>query len=485
LDPVVILGSAAGTGYQLIHRAKLTFVSFLLTALAVGVPAAAAPVKSVRTVTLKPIADALVTSAYPNRNFGRSRVLGLDSRPTVRSYLRFRLRSSDVPVRQATLRIFATVVRGRGLRVVSTRPGSWKETTITFSKAPLLRRTVASTQAPGKGWIDLNVTTAFRRAGLVDLALVSASPSGTIALASRESGAHSPRLIVTSGPDPVLAAAGNVACDPAWRQFNAGNGVADDCRDRDTAALLDGMLAGVLTLGDAQYECGGPSAYAQSYGRAWGHFKSITHPVPGNHDYANGGGTDCDASGHANGYFGYFGEAAGSFGKSYYSFDVGAWHIIALDTECAPVGGCGPGSPEEKWLRDDLAAHSNRCTLAYWHYPIFSSGIQGGTPEATTFWQDLDRAGADVVLNAHEHDYERFALQHLGAKAAPDGIREFVVGTGGRALHPFAAALPNSQVRNDNTWGILKLTLHRASYDWRFVPTAEGSFTDSGSARCH
>ena len=431
---------------------------------------------------MRPVADAFVTSAQPKGKFGKSRVLQVDRKPVARSYLRFRIAALAGKVRKATLRLYVTKARGRGIRVATVK-GSWNERKIDFANAPRLRGTAGKARA-AKGWIDVDVTRAVRKHRLVNLALTSSATAGAIRFGSRES-RHPPRLIVTSGSDPVVAAAGNIACDPAWPEYNGGNGTATDCRDRDTAALLTGSLSAVLALGDAQYACGGLSAYQQAYNRAWGRVKSITHPVPGNHDYVSSGGTACDPSGRAGGYFGYFGAAAGSFGKSYYSYDLGAWHIIALDSECTPVGGCGPGSPEETWLRADLAAHPNTCTLAYWHYPIFSSGLEGGTPEATTFWKDLDAAGAEVVLNAHEHDYERFSPQHIDGKAAADGLREFVIGTGGRMRHAFATVRANSQVRDNSSWGVLKLTLHPTSYSWQFVPAAGGTLHDAGSAPCH
>jgi hypothetical protein len=197
------------------------------------------------------------------------------------------------------------------------------------------------------------------------------------------------------------------------------------------------------------------------------------------------GGSDCDPTGHAAGYFGYFGSGAGQFGQSYYSFDVGKWHIISLDSQCSAVGGCGVGSPEEAWLRADLAAHPAKCTLAYWHYPLFSSGLEGSRTDAAVFWDDLDKASAEVVLAAHEHDYERFAPQHVDGTPEVHGMREFVVGTGGRMRHAFGTVRSNSQVRDNTAWGVLELTLHPSSYDWRFVPAAGAAFTDSGSTPCY
>jgi hypothetical protein len=456
-----------------------------LAAAALALPAGGA--SGARTVTLRPVADAYVTSAAPRSNFGRFRTLGVDRRPPVRTYLRFRISGLSGSVRQATLRLFVIRARGRGLRVASVRSRSWSERGITYANAPRLLTTVARAQVPASGWVDIDVTRFVRRGGVVDLGLAYAVPAGQISFASREAGARAPRLVVTTAAsqDPVIAAAGNIACDPAVPEFNGGNGTSTDCRQKATSDLVNAKFAAVLTLGDAQYGCGGLAAYQQAYDPSWGRVKAITHPVPGNHDYVGSGGTDCDPSGHAAGYFGYFGAAAGQFGRSYYSFDVGAWHIIALDSQCSAVGGCGPGSLEETWLRADLAAHRTKCTLAYWHYPLFSSGIEGSKPDAASFWSVLDSAGAEVVLSAHEHDYERFAPQHLNGTAAARGIREFVVGTGGRARHAFSTVRANSRVRENGTWGVLQLTLHASSYDWRFVPAAGGTFTDSGSASCH
>jgi len=372
--------------------------------------------------------------------------------------------------------------------VAGVRSHNWSERRITFATAPRTDPAAARTQISGRGWVEVDVSRLVRRAGTVDLVLGSAAPSGKIAFYSRESGRLAPRLVVASGvsSDPVLAAAGNIACDPTAPEFNGRNGTATDCHQKATSDLLAGLKpAAVLTLGDAQYGCGGYSAYQQSYGPSWGRYLSITHPSPGNHDYVTTGGSDCDATGHAGGYFGYFGAPAGRFGVSYYSFDVGRWHIVSLDSQCSAVGGCGAGSPEEAWLRADLAANPAKCMLAYWHYPVFSSGIEGSRRDAATFWDDLDKAGAEIVLSAHEHDYERFAPQHVNGSASVRGIREFVVGTGGRVRHAFSTVRANSQIRDNSSWGILELTLNASGYDWRFVPVAGNTFTDSDSARCY
>jgi hypothetical protein len=284
--------------------------------------------------------------------------------------------------------------------------------------------------------------------------------------------------------DPVVAAAGDVACDTTSPLFNGGLGTAASCRQKYTSDLVTSApLAGVLALGDNQYENGTLSKYLGSYDLSWGRFKNITHPAVGNHEYTTAG---------ALGYFDYFngtGNAdgrAGPRGKGYYSFDIGAWHLISLNSNCLQAGGCSVGSPQEQWLRADLAAHPTTCTLAFWHHPRFSSGQHGDTGLLTAIWQALYDANADVVLSGHDHLYERFAPQTGAGAADPArGIREFVVGTGGRSHYAFGTPQPNSEVRNSDTYGLLRLTLHPDSYDWAFTPEAGKTFTDFGSTKCH
>ena len=207
-------------------------------------------------------------------------------------------------------------------------------------------------------------------------------------------------------------------------------------------------------------------------------FKDRTRPSPGNHEYETPG---------ASGYFTYFGAAAGEPAKGYYSYDLGSWHVISLNSNCSSVaGGCAAGSPQEQWLKADLAAHSNECTLAYWHHPRFSSGIHGDEAFVGPFWDALYQAGADVVLNGHDHDYERFAPQNPSGQADPaQGISEFVVGTGGAELRNFRTIKPNSEVRVAQQNGVLKMTLHPDGYDWQFLTAPVGTIADTGSASCH
>jgi hypothetical protein len=247
---------------------------------------------------------------------------------------------------------------------------------------------------------------------------------------------------------------------------------------RATAKLLESIPGTIFAAGDLAYTDGSAQDFANCYGPTWGQFKARTRPTPGNHEYHTP---------KAAAYFAYFGSAAGDPQKGYYSYDLGGWHVVALNSNCAEVGGCGAGSPQERWLRADLAAHPARCTAAYWHHPLFSSGgAHGSDPEFKPLWQALYDAGAEIVINGHDHDYERFAPQDPNGKAdRAKGIREFVVGSGGRNHRPFVNPVPNSEVRNADAFGVLKLTLLSESYEWEFVPEAGKAFRDAGSSACH
>jgi acid phosphatase type 7 len=260
-----------------------------------------------------------------------------------------------------------------------------------------------------------------------------------------------------------------------------GAGDIADCKDlsgaKATAKLLEKIPGTVMAVGDLAYPDGTKENF-ECYDKTWGRAKSRTHPAPGNHEFHSSGATP---------YFEYFGAAAGDPKTGYYSYELGTWHIIVLNSECKDIGGCNAGSAQEKWLRADLAAHPTACTLAYWHKPLFSSGnAHGNDPVVKPFWQALYDANAEIVINGHDHDYERFALQNSDGAADPArGIREFVVGTGGRSHRPFATPKPNSEFRNADAYGVLKLTLKPKSYDWEFIPEAGKSFTDSGTGTCH
>src|SRR5213594_1086663 len=284
-------------------------------------------------------------------------------------------------------------------------------------------------------------------AGTASIAATSETVTGTSAL-----------TVTAAAASYVLVGAGDIA----------------DCDASATAALLDNIPGTVFTAGDNAYPNGSSADYTQCYDPSWGRHKVRTRPSPGNHDHNTSG---------AAGYFGYFGAQAGPAGLGYYSYDVGAWHIISLDSNID----MSAGSAQETWLRADLAASTKRCTIAYWHHPRFSSGTSHGSTGSTQpLWQALYDFGAEIVITGHDHEYERFAPQTAdGTADAARGIREFVVGTGGAGLYSLGTPLPNSEVGNDNSHGVLKLTLSDGSYTWEFIPVAGDSFRDSGSGTCH
>jgi len=278
--------------------------------------------------------------------------------------------------------------------------------------------------------------------------IVSATAAGATATAQLE---VSPVILVGAGDIAACASSGAEA----------------------TAELIDAVSGTVFTAGDNAYESGTYAEFTSCYAPSWGRHFARTKPAPGNHEYLTPG---------AAGYFQYFGAAAGDPSMGYYSYDLGSWHIVVVNSSAVVRA----GSAQEQWLRADLTAHPALCTLAYWHYPRFSSGFQGGHSEMQTIWQALYDAGADVVISAHDHNYERFAPQTpSGSPDSIRGIREFVVGTGGGSLLALHNAAPNSEVRNNTTFGVLLLKLYDNRYEWEFVPTRRGGFTDAGADRCH
>ena len=269
-----------------------------------------------------------------------------------------------------------------------------------------------------------------------------------------------------AGP-PVVVAAGDIArCGTE----------SDDA----TAELVGGIEGTVLTLGDNTYPDGSAENYDECYQPTWGQFKKRTRPAPGNHEYETEG---------ASAYFDYFGKAAGDPDKGYYSYDLGSWHVVALNSNCGEGGlRCGPGSPQGRWLQEDLATNDEEaCTLAYFHHPLFTSGsYRPGIERVERLWEVLYAAGVDVMLNGHDHNYQRFSPQDPGGRADPEGgIRQFVVGTGGRSLNEISNPIANTEVYSDDAYGVLKLTLHPKKYEWEFVPVEGETFSDSGSAGCH
>ena len=303
-------------------------------------------------------------------------------------------------------------------------------------------------------------------------------------------GAASSTPHATAGGTATLAAAGDIACRPNGGRFGGDNPEA--CQFRATASAIDaevtaGTVDAVMPLGDTQYASGAHDEYADAYDPTWGVFKDVTHPAVGNHEWRTP---------MAGGFFDEFSPTTPgiALGRYYYSFDLGTWHVIVLDSDCAdlpgpawnPTNGCVPGSPQLRWLHKDLAASTALCTLAAWHHPVFSSAESGFNPTTLPFWRALFDAGVDVVLNGHRHVYERFAPQRPDGTPQANGIVEFIAGTGGDDhgdLQPSMA--PNEVARDNTSFGYLRLTLSPTGYAFSFVPVAGGTFTDSGDGGCH
>lgn len=267
--------------------------------------------------------------------------------------------------------------------------------------------------------------------------------------------------------DPVILAAGDIG----------------DCTrpgDEATAAVLDGQVGVVIPLGDNAYDNGTATEYANCYGATWGRQKARTKPVPGNHDYNTPGAT---------GYYGYFGSAAGDPAKGYYTYTLGSWFVVVLNTGTEKPDSLKAGSTQEQWLRNELATHTQQCTLVLFHHPRFTSVMDRPwlRPEVKAIWDALYQYGADLVLNGHDHTYQRFAPQTPdGVADNAFGVRQITVGTGGgETLYQFGPTVDNLQVRDNQTHGVLKVTLRAGGYDWRFLPVAGQTFTDTGSGNCH
>jgi hypothetical protein len=257
--------------------------------------------------------------------------------------------------------------------------------------------------------------------------------------------------------DPVVLAAGDIAS-------------CDSDGDERTAALLDSHRGTVLALGDTVYDDGTLEEFQGCFGPSWGRHKRRIRPAPGNHEYHDG----------ASGYFRYFGRAAGPAGRGYYSFELGSWHIVSLNSE----KDTDAAGAQVRWLRADLARNKARCVLAFWHRPRWTSGTYADDARTAPLWNALYDARADIVLSGHDHNYQRYPpMNKRGAIARARGIRSFVVGTGGRHFYDLRPD-PRRRAANDTTWGVLRLTLRPAGYAWRFVPVAGGHYRDSGSGTC-
>ena len=443
-------------------------------------PAASGPAETEtpgagNVLTFTAEADAHIAQTSPTANHGSSGELPSDGDPDAAqiSYIRFAVSGIDEPVHNVKLRVFVTQGSNDG-PAVHFADSTWKETGkdgITWDLQPtLLSGPMENKETVEEGsWLEYNVTAAVTGDGTYSFALVADSEDAAI-FSSRE-GSQAPQLIVTTGltaPTPTPRPVSQVS-KGAVVLVGAGDiATCDREEDELTAQLLDSIPGTVFTVGDNAYANGSYNEYINCYEPTWGRHKSRTKPIPGNHEYNTSG---------AAGYFQYFGNV-----PSYYAYDLGSWRIYALNSEI----NVSESSDQVKWLEEDLAANPSQCVLAYWHTPRWSSGAKNGSrADLQTLWQVLYHAGAELVINGHEHNYERFAVMDESGAEVSEGLREIVVGTGGAGLYEFGTPLAASQVRDNTSFGVLKLTLRATGYTWEFVPAANSTFTDRGSSNCH
>jgi hypothetical protein len=460
-------------------RAKLGIATAVALLVALALLLALSPRSALAgTLTYTPTKDARVEEGNASVNYGGSSTLRTDggAGSRVDTYLQYAV--TNIPtgekVQSAKLRLWDTDNGTADGPAVYTSATGWSESTITWANRPAKsgsgvadKGTIASAS-----WVEFDITPLVTGNATYSFVLSQPGTDGAnYASKEHSDAAKKPQLVITTGTttSATLVGAGDIAT----------SGSADEA----TAKLVRSILGTVFTTGDNAYPHGTDADFSSFYQPTWGTEKARTKPSVGNHEYDTPG---------AAGYFNYFGTAAGERGKGYYSYNRGDWHIIALNSQCSGVvGGCGPTSPMVTWLKNDLAANPKKCTLAYFHHALFSSGSEHGDDAyikdwVKPIWDVLYAANADVVVNGHDHDYERFAPQNpSGVADSARGIREFVVGTGGTSLRPFGTIKPNSQRRNATAHGVLKLTLNSTSYDWEFVPVAGQTFTDSGNTSCH
>jgi hypothetical protein len=475
--------------------ANATFGSYQVSASTPGVPTSAifALTNAASTTpTAVDIADSYVRSDQVTNNFGAATTLTGRTSPEIDSYLKFSVAGVTQQPGKATLRLWAETTGPNAMKIYPVADTSWTEGGLTFTNKPAFGPLLATSGASTSGqWLEIDVTSAVAGNGTLGLGFGSVSTPGKN-FASREDSAHAPQLVIQNPPptngDPVILAAGDIACSPADPNYNNGLGTATACHEKATSDLILSLTpSAVIALGDEQYAAGALTDFNISYDPTWGRFKSITHPTLGNHELGVTG---------ASGYFDYFGDSATplqpgcrSNCNAWYSYDMGNWHIINLNTECTTNGNnCVAGSAQDVWLQSELAKASaaHQCKLVTSHHPKWSSTTFAAT-DIDQLVQDMYNAHTDIYLTGHAHSYERFAPQDPSSNLDPaNGITQFVVGTGGAYFTGWLPTLPNSAVHNNDTFGALKLVLHPTSADFQFMrdPTS-GLFSDSGTINCH
>ena len=414
-------------------------------------------------------ADAQVRQSSPDTNYGNATTLQVEkaSDGDIESFIRFTVTGLSGTVLSARLHLYAPTNGTRNGPAVYSTDTSWTETEITWNTRPARTSNAVDNKdnISAGTWVEYDVTSLVTGNGTFSFVL-AADSYDAVHFFSRQ-GSQPPELVITLSHSVTSTTSTASANDVIF----VGAGDISSCEydnDELTAQLLDTIPGTVFTTGDNVYESGTYTEYINCYEPTWGRHKARTQPVPGNHEYRTSG---------AAGYFQYFNSI-----PSYYVYSLGSWRIYALNSEID----VSANSPQITWLQADLAANPSQCVLAYWHSPRWSSGFTHGNSLAMqTLWQILYDAGAELVITGHEHNYERFAeMNATGATFSP-GLRQIVIGTGGKDQYEFGTILPASEVRNSSTFGVLKLTLRTTGYDWQFVPVAGSTFTDSGSTSCH
>lgn len=504
------------------HRIPFLVITCLIVAAWISPVFSQAARAQGTTLTFTPVADAYVIQTYANSNYGSNIALRVDNSPYTHSYLRFEVHGlNGASIQSVKLRMYANSSNGTGYTVKKVSSNTWLESSITYANAPVIGSAIKTAAGfSADAWTEVDLTGSILAEGTYSIALTTTSSTSTN-LAARESGAHAPQLVIvtsmgSSTAVPSATAQPNPSAAPTTQpgptsaptlQPSSGDqilllgsdiakhnlgGTDYTANAKKTGDVIRSVLAAhpdavVQTMGDNVNNDSGTAAYDNEYKDlytpTWGSFLSRTHNVLGNHDTYPPSGTLP--------FYNYFTASRGVTGKFYYSYNLGSsWHVIVLNAQCSKAGGCGVGTPQYNWLKADLAANTRKCVLAVWHQPRWTSGRHADDSSSAAWWDLLYQYKADIVANGHNHNYERFNLIDPSERAAADGIREFIVGTGGApgdgysySAHPLD---PNEAVRNQNVqYGVLQLTLKSGSYDWKFLPAAGSTFTDSGTQVCH
>jgi hypothetical protein len=415
-------------------------------------------------------ADATIESESPDEASGGSDelVADTDSSDFEHSLLSFEVEGipDDATIAQVTLRLF--VLDSSGAPQVAEVDGTWSESGVNWDNAPAVGEVIGEVpDVPDESYARVDVTSVVRGNGPVGFYLINEADDSFVA-ASRESGNGPVLEIILGGSETVMVGAGDIAgCDSDG--------------DEATADLIQQVVSEeedtlVFTLGDNAYEDGTPANFADCYHPSWGQFKDITRPATGTRDYRTPS---------ASGYFSYFGSVAGDPEEGFYSYDYGGWHVVVLNSNCDEVGGCNEGSAQANWLQEDLASSEVACTIGYWHHPAFGSTADGVNNDVIPLWEILYADGAEIVLNGDHHFYERFAPQDPTGVPDENGLMQFTVGTGGRSLAEIGSPAANSEVRFDEAFGVLVLTMTPSGYGWEFRTAPDSAVVDSGTASCH